>query len=127
MPRNVDRRDFLKTTAATTAAVGLSAATYQRVYGANDRLGVAFVGVGGRCQMHVDVILAMQKENKGVVPFAVCDVWDGSMVKGKPKGLYPTAERCGRFLERVQCFLEAFGRDVEPAHSRLIAAVHLRP
>jgi predicted dehydrogenase len=87
------RRNFL----AATGAAALTAKSYAAVRGANGQLNVAFVGVGGRCQMHVDVILAMQKEGKGVVPFAVCDVWDGNQEKSKGKGagLYPTAKRCG--------------------------------
>jgi predicted dehydrogenase len=39
----------------------------------------------------------MQKENKGVRPVAVCDVWDGdsTLGRGKGRGLYPSAHRCG--------------------------------
>jgi predicted dehydrogenase len=97
MSKNVNRRDFLKTGAAGASALAMSAAAYGRVVGANDRIGVAFLGVGGRCQQHVDVILEMQKEKKGVEPVAVCDVWDGQVKAGviKGRGLYPTAERCG--------------------------------
>ncbi|MFO0848950.1 MAG: Gfo/Idh/MocA family oxidoreductase [Gemmataceae bacterium] len=91
------RRSFLQTSAVAGTALSLSARSYAKVAGANGQLNVAFLGVGGRCQMHVDVILAMQKEGKGAVPFAVCDVWDGNQdkQKGKGQGLYPTAKRCG--------------------------------
>jgi predicted dehydrogenase len=93
----VNRRDFLKVSAAAGAALTLTAASAGRVYGANERVHVAFLGVGGRCQQHVDTILKMRDENKGVVPVAVCDVWDGDtkLGKGKGRGLYPTAVRCG--------------------------------
>src|SRR5688572_26540440 len=96
-PSNVNRRDFIKGAAATGAALALSAAAYNRVYGANERIGVAFLGVGGRCQQHIDVILELQKEKKDVEPVAVCDVWDGQIKPGviKGRGLYPSAERCG--------------------------------
>src|SRR5438874_13825185 len=92
-----NRRDFLKTSAAAGAALALTAASYERVYAANEALRVGFLGVGGRCQQHVDVILQMQKEGKPVKPVAVCDVWDGQVKEGviKGRGLYPTAERCG--------------------------------
>src|SRR5258708_5251139 len=92
-----DRRDFLKTTAAVGTTLALSAASYRKVYGANEALRIGFLGVGGRCQQHVDVILEMVKEGKPVKPVAVCDVWDGQVVPGliKGRGLYPTAERCG--------------------------------
>ena len=90
---DVDRRDFIKTGAATAgalvagAAMSLPAASYQRVNGANGRIGVAFLGVGGRCQQHVDAILAMQRrEANSVRPVAVCDVWDGDPQLGRGLG-----------------------------------------
>ncbi len=94
---NVNRRDFLRTSAAAGAALTLTANSYARVLGANEALGVAFLGVGGRCQQHVDVVLQMQQEKKGVRPVGVCDVWDGDqeLGRGKGRGLYPTAKRCG--------------------------------
>ena len=97
MPNNANRRDFLKVTAATAGTLALSATSYQRVYGANGKLRVGFLGVGGRCQQHIDVILQMQKEGKAVAPVAVCDVWDGDPELGsrKGRGLYPSAKRCG--------------------------------
>ena len=70
----VDRRDFLKTTTVAGSALALSAASAARVYGANERVGVAFLGVGGRCQQHIDVILEMKEKGLKVQPVAVCDV-----------------------------------------------------
>jgi predicted dehydrogenase len=98
------RREFLKTTAAVGAAMALPAATYARVAGANGTINVGFIGVGGRCQAHVDVINKLAKEKQGVAPVAVCDVWDGLETtyknsEGKDRtylqGLYPTAKKCG--------------------------------
>src|SRR5579862_5510301 len=94
---SVNRRDFLKTGAAGAAALSLTAATYNRVYGANDRIGIAFLGVGGRCQAHLEIINELKTEKHGVEPVAVCDVWDGNKeVYGKDgRGLYPSAEKVG--------------------------------
>jgi predicted dehydrogenase len=94
---SVDRRSFLATSAVAGAALTLPAASYGRVLGANENLRVGFLGVGGRCQQHLDVIVQMQKEKKGVVPVAVCDVWDGQAVKGliQGRGLFPSAQKCG--------------------------------
>jgi predicted dehydrogenase len=91
------RRNFLTSAAAGTAALSLTAQSYGKVLGANDRINIAFLGVGGRCQQHIDTILDIQKENKSVVPVGVCDVWDGEIKPGviKGRGLYPSAERCG--------------------------------
>jgi predicted dehydrogenase len=112
MPRSkVNRRNFLKTTAAGAAALSLTAASASRVLGANDRIGVAFIGVGGRCQEHIGIITKMQKENKGAAAVAVCDVWDGHEYEkeverdGKKRkqvyhqGLYPSAKRCNLNVE----------------------------
>ena len=63
---STDRRDFLKTTAAVGAAMTLTAASYDRVSGANGTIGVGFVGVGGRCQAHLDVVNKLAKDKKGV-------------------------------------------------------------
>src|SRR5262245_8653770 len=94
---SLNRRHFLQSSAAGATALALTAASYSQVQGANDRIGVAFLGVGGRCQQHVDVILKMVEEKKGVAPVAVCDVWDGddTLGRGKGRGLFPTAKRCG--------------------------------
>lgn len=105
MSRNAaDRRDFLKTAAVAGTALALTATSYQRIYGANEKIRVGFLGTGGRCQQHIDVIVDMRDEGKPVEPFAVCDVWDGDSELGArrndPKkrtgrGLYPSAKTCG--------------------------------
>ncbi len=92
-----NRRDFLKTTAAAGAALSLTASSYARVQGANERIGIAFLGVGGRCQQHIDVLTRLARENRGVAAVAVCDVWDGEgqLGRGTGRGLYPSARKCG--------------------------------
>jgi predicted dehydrogenase len=95
--KSVNRRSFLAATAVAGAVVTLPAKSYARVVGANGKIGVGFLGVGGRCQQHIDVVLKMKEQNKAVEPVAVCDVWDGQVVPNliKGRGLYPSAERCG--------------------------------
>ncbi len=102
-----NRRSFIKASAAAGAALSLPAASAARVYGANERIGVGFLGVGGRAQAHLDVILKMSKEGMGAAPVAVCDVWDGheegyeDQREGKTvqrtylQGLYPSAKKVG--------------------------------
>src|SRR3972149_4547246 len=92
------RRDFLKS--AAVGAAGLSAASQVfgapatgKVLGANDRIGVGFIGTGSRCQAHLDIIKRLAEENKGAAPAAVCDVWDGNdIVK---RGLYYSQQKVG--------------------------------
>jgi predicted dehydrogenase len=65
----------MKTTAAAGAVLSLTAASYSRAAGANGRIGVGFVGVGGRCQAHLGIINKLRDQRKGAIPVAVCDVY----------------------------------------------------
>src|SRR5712671_7019271 len=80
------RRDFIKKTATAAAAVtatGLfktpvygqhTAPSTGRVIGANDRIAVAYIGVGGQGMAHVRSQKAHASENN-IVQAAVCDIW----------------------------------------------------
>jgi predicted dehydrogenase len=78
------RRDFLRQSAAAavTAGTATAGATFaaprvfaaERVRGANGRIGVGFIGVGGRCQAHLGIINGF-KEQGVAEPVAVCDVY----------------------------------------------------
>jgi predicted dehydrogenase len=98
---DVNRRDFLKTSAAAGAAasaLSLSAASYAKVAGAGERIRVAFIGTGGRCQEHIGIITRMAQANRNSVQaVGVCDVWNGNIEVQRPtgRGLYPSAQRCG--------------------------------
>lgn len=104
----VDRRDFLRSTASVGTALSLSAAGYARIPGANGRLGVAFLGCGGRAQAHINTILKLKQEGQLIAPVGVCDVWDGQedtfdhefppgqfTRRTYAQGLYPSAKKCG--------------------------------
>jgi len=105
--KRLHRRNFLKTAAVGVSALSLTAASANRVLGANERIGVGFLGVGGRCQAHLDVINELAKDKKNVAPVAVCDVWDGHEAEyeqvraGKvekrtySQGLRPSAKKVG--------------------------------
>lgn len=69
-----DRRTFIKQAAGTVVAAGLSAKSYGRVVGANDRIHIAQLGCGGRSQGHVHMAqIASQQSPLEVI--AVCDIW----------------------------------------------------
>ena len=70
---SVSRRSFLATGAALTTA-GMTAASYANIAGANDRLRIGFVGVGGMGSGHIRAITKLKKPNnlEGV---AVADCW----------------------------------------------------
>ncbi|HUV63513.1 MAG TPA: Gfo/Idh/MocA family oxidoreductase [Sedimentisphaerales bacterium] len=69
------RRKFLKTATAGSAALALSAASYSRVLGANDRISIGQIGCGGR---GVGAHMAGVHKHQDTQNFeitAVCDPW----------------------------------------------------
>ena len=88
------RRDFIKktaTAAAGVAATGIfktpvygqnTAPSAGRVIGANDRIVVAYVGVGGQGMAHVTAQKSHASENN-IVQAAVCDVWKKRLDESK--------------------------------------------
>src|SRR5712671_6985621 len=88
------RRDFLKKTASATAAVtatGLfktpvygqsTAPSTGRVIGANDRIAVAYIGVGGQGMAHVRSQKAHAGDNN-IAQIAVCDIWKKRLQESK--------------------------------------------
>jgi predicted dehydrogenase len=98
---NLSRRNFIGKTAAGIAGVAvsshassMSAVSYNRIVGANDRINIGFLGCGSRSKGHQNMVNMLAKErNLGVV--AVCDLW----TKNREK----TAARCK----------ELFGADVK--------------
>jgi len=74
-PLNVSRRGFLATSGATAALASTSALGAASTP-ANERLRIGFIGVGGRCQTHVNSAIKLQTEDKTVECAAVCDVFN---------------------------------------------------
>ena len=70
MKRELNRRDFMKTTAAATGSIAFSQLGMARSYLYEDKpLRIGFVGVGSRGSYHLDAALGIE----GVVVPAVCD------------------------------------------------------
>ena len=55
----VSRRRFLAAGALTTTALAFSAKSYAQILGANERIGVAFVGAGGMGTNHLNACKAL--------------------------------------------------------------------
>ncbi len=71
------RRSFLRTAAATGAAAALVPKfkiAAQETQGANQQIGVGFIGVGGRAGSHMNIVKGFQKQGLAR-PVAVCDVY----------------------------------------------------
>lgn len=79
VPSSVSRRHVLRTT-ATSAAV-LTAASYSRILGANERIRLGLIGCGGRGRYVLETFV---KSDQVEVP-AVCDVWPERSAEAKKK------------------------------------------
>jgi predicted dehydrogenase len=69
-----DRRTFIKQAAGTVIGTGMTARSYGRVIGANDRIQIAQLGCGGRSEGHVHMVQMASKQIP-VETMAVCDIW----------------------------------------------------
>lgn len=86
--RELTRRHFLQHT--TTAAVaGAALAGARRSTAANDRLGVAVIGNGGRGGSHLSMWDRMAQEDKNVEIVAVCDVYRPRAVRAAERYKVP--------------------------------------
>ena len=70
-----DRRDFIKTAAIATAA------SYGRILGANDRIRIAGIGTGGRCQY----LLSLLNKAGGNQIVGICDVYEPRRLEAREK------------------------------------------
>jgi len=77
--KGINRREFIQSTARATAALSLwSAAPYVargRVLGANDTIGVGYIGVGGRGSSHIATVRRLIEGGEKAKVVAVCDVY----------------------------------------------------
>lgn len=75
MSSTPSRRDFLKTASLSAAAVSMSAASYARVKGANERIALGLIGCGRRgVGAHMAGVHNHDKD-ENVEFVAVCDPW----------------------------------------------------
>lgn len=80
--KNLSRRNFIGKTAiglagATlpiSAASSMSAASYNRIIGSNDRINIGFLGCGARSNGHQNMV-KMSGKDKNLAVTAVCDIW----------------------------------------------------
>ncbi len=84
-PSSPSRRSFLKAGTAAVASAGMAGMQTKvqgNVLGANERIGVAMIGVGGRGTYHLDLLDKLKSE-KGlnIELVAVCDAYRGRLDK----------------------------------------------
>jgi len=73
---NSSRRDFLRLTGAGVAATALSASSYARVLGANDRVGVGIVGFSDRCRSSLIPSFLKSSSQLNFEFVALSDIWN---------------------------------------------------
>ncbi len=78
------RRQFVRTSLATTATAALTARSYGRVYGANERLHVAAIGLGVMGTGHLRHLVRFRDERKANVDVRwLCDVYRPRLARAK--------------------------------------------
>ena len=70
----IDRRTFVAGAGGMMLAAGVSAKSYSRILGANDRIRLGQLGCGSRSQGHVHMVQLAAKQML-VETIAVCDIW----------------------------------------------------
>jgi predicted dehydrogenase len=101
-PLRSSRRQFLKTGAIGTATL-LTATSWSRVYGANEKLRLAAIGTGGKGRSD----LSETAKSPYVAVAALCDIDDGPQHIGWAAKEYPSAQRFTewrRLLDRAKEF-----------------------
>jgi hypothetical protein len=85
----VNRRNFIASSAAGVVAVSTTAKSFANIMGANDRILMGFIGLGGMGQYNLKDFLQM----KDVSVAAVCDVWEHNLsVSSKLTETQPSAK-----------------------------------
>ena len=84
--KTLTRRQFIRRASATAAAITVAGTSAQRVtgkvLGANERLGVGFIGCGGRSRAHLKTVHWLKTQAKEPVDIvAACDVYRPRMQK----------------------------------------------
>ena len=104
-PSGPDRRQFLKGTGnaiLTGSALSLSAHSYARILGSNDRIRLAQLGCGGRSKGHVHMA-HMASQQMPVEMVAVCDIWTLARDRraAQVKEMFGTSPRTYKYSEQM--------------------------
>ena len=82
--KSLSRRTFLVASGVAATTVALTAKSYARVIGSNDRIRVGFIGAGGMGSGHLDACLAL-KDKDNLEFLGVCDCWKTRADQGAAK------------------------------------------
>ena len=78
--KTITRRNFLRGTAGAMAMAG-TAASYNRVLGANDRIRIGEIGCSARAFGHREMLKNSMKKHPNIEIASVCDIWSTNLDK----------------------------------------------
>ena len=118
----MNRRDFLGSSVVAIAGAsvfGQTAASYEKIVGANDRISLGHVGIGSRGD-DLGLIVSRLKSSHRVEMTAVCDLWKVNREKAVASntGYYGRAPRAVQYVEELLAMKDVDGVLIStPEHS----------
>ena len=110
MENSISRRSFLKGAAACSAAFTMSAASYSRVLGANERISIGIIGCGDRGVNAHMAGVNEYAESENIEITAVCDPWRMRREAASSKA----KEWYGREARKFSCYKDLLAlKDVD--------------
>ncbi len=105
----------------------MSAASYNRIIGANDRINIGFLGCGGRSSDHQRMVKTSEKD-KNLSVVAVCDIWKLNREKAAAncKKLFGTDVKQFKYSEEMLKMKELDGVMIATGdfqHAKILAEV----
>lgn len=99
---SVSRRAFIQTSAAACAVAplahqALAAPAASKALGANDRIRIGFIGVGGRGSNHVSTLARLKNDGANIDLVAVCDVYKRGLERASNAIKKDTGVDCQQF------------------------------
>jgi predicted dehydrogenase len=127
---SMNRRDFMSKSAAAIAGSAVlprTAASYENIVGANDRISLGHIGIGSRGG-DLDLIASKLKTSHHVEMTAVCDLWTENREKGAATngGYYGRAPRAVQHAEELLAMKDVDGVLIstpEHTHSPILKLV----
>lgn len=89
MSTQLSRRNFIQSMTVAGSAIGITAASYNRIFGANERLRIASVGTGGKGWSDLTGVAA----SPAVDVIGLCDIDSSSQHLGRAAEKYPQARQ----------------------------------
>lgn len=97
---SMNRREFIRATSKSAIALGAASAAFvsrQNVLGANEKIGIGFIGCGGRGSGHLQLIHALTTQDAPLRIVAVCDAY-GPRLRNAAEGYQAKAYKDHREL-----------------------------